>query len=748
MHYDLVFLSDEQGDYRRSRSAALEELLRKMGREALLGQKGGVHFVPAENAAEAVRAHAALYFDHKGSGESAAPALCLPAPQPLPEPGRLDWYWDEEQRFHLRSEHSLPPRSWCQLLSNGRMGALVSESALGFLWYKNARECPLSPWSGDILRTSGPETLEFLQDGRWQSVFADVCGAATHVTWDFGSARWEKCSGGVTLRVTVWVPPEGAVRHIRLESSAPLPIRWCLPLQLGPETPDAPATQVTLDAAGCFRAANPRCVFPDTVLEAVCTAPWTRRSSDRQSFLAGGDASPLRCGEPCFAGEFLLEQSATLSVGIGGTEGGSLEETLEHWRRLIQKCAARTGDAALDHLLGGWVQYQLFTARLLGRCSLYQQGGAVGFRDQLQDRVNALPLDPSGCREHILLCCAHQFEEGDVQHWWHEENKGVRTRCSDDLLWLCWAVCEYVRFTGDVALCRERAPFLCSEPLAEGEESRYETARQSEKQGSVLEHCRAALDLVLRRGSGSHGCLHMGGGDWNDGMDDVGKGGESVWLTLFFAQCAGDFAGLLERCGESGAAWYRKAAHSAVEAAERAWDGDHYLRGWYGDGTPLGRKGSEGGVDAVVQSFAALTPGIKEERADMALSTALAALYDEEGQLCRIFTPPYTERGRSPGYITGYGPGFRENGGQYTHAALFLARALYSRGRRAEGEKLLRCAVAEGRDMARYQAEPYVIPADIYANADCYGRGGWSWYTGSAGWFFRVAMEDMLGRWP
>ena len=747
VRYDLVFLSDEQGDYRRRRSAALEELLRKMGRDGLIGQKGGIHFADAKTAAEAVNAAAAIC----GGEVPAVPALTLPPAQPVPWGGTPDFYWDEDMSFRFRCEGSLPPRAWCHILTNGRFGALISEGGTGFLWYKNARECPLSPWSGDVYAAKGPETLEFFQDGRWQSVFAAADGAAVNITYGFGWAAFEKCSGGVTLRLSVWVPPDGAERRLRLESSAPLPIRWCLPLQLGSEKRDAAAVQTTLDSLGRFRAASRRCPFPGLTLEAECSAAWTRTATDRQSFLAGGEEKPLRCGEPCFAGEFMLEGSAELRIGTEQSEEGSMEAARQHWRRLIDRCSAKTGDALYDHLLGGWAQYQAMAGRILGRCSLYQQGGAIGFRDQLQDRVNTLPLDAEGCRSHILVCCAHQFEEGDVQHWWHEgagdTHRGVRTRCSDDLLWLPWALCEYVRFTGDTALCRETAPYLTAPPLAAGEDSRYELPERSEKSGSVLDHCRAALDLVLRRGSGSHGLLLMGSGDWNDGLDALGEGGESTWLTFFYARCAHDFAALLDQLGESGAAWYRKAAASAVAAGEKAWDGRGWLRGYYGDAAPLGKEGSEGGMDAVVQSFGAMAPGIDPQHAETALSSAVESLYDEEGRLCRIFTAPYTDRRRSPGYISAYGPGFRENGGQYTHAALFLARALFRQGRRQEAERILRCAIAEGRDSTVYEAEPYVIPADIYANIDCFGRGGWSWYTGSAGWFFRVAMEDMLGEW-
>jgi cyclic beta-1,2-glucan synthetase len=380
---------------------------------------------------------------------------------------------------------------------------------------------------------------------------------------------------------------------------------------------------------------------------------------------------------------------------------------------------------------------------------MYQSGGAVGFRDQLQDHVNLLWLDREACRRHILTCCAHQYVQGDVQHWWHpgpgETDKGVRTRCSDDLLWLPWAVCEYTDATGDLALCREAAPYIDSPVLEDRESSRYELPALSGEEGSVLDHCHRALWLVLQRGLGDHRLLLILSGDWNDGFDRMGPGAESVWLTWFASIVFHRFGLLLDALGEKEADRYEEAARSLGQSADQAWDGDHYLRGYYGDGTPLGADGEAGcAIDSVAQSFAAFCPYADRKKVDAALETALSRLWDRERHIIRLYDPPFAPEDRAPGYAVSYGPGFRENGGQYTHAAVWLARACFRTGRWADGAALLEDMVLSARTK-EYGAEPFVLAADVYTAPGREGRAGWSWYTGAAGWWYRTAWQDMLG---
>ncbi len=378
----------------------------------------------------------------------------------------------------------------------------------------------------------------------------------------------------------------------------------------------------------------------------------------------------------------------------------------------------------------------------MGRASLYQSGGAFGFRDQLQDAVNLLLLEPGYARERILDACRHQYEEGDVMHWWHplrSGDKGVRTRCSDDLLWLPWALCEYVEATGDLGICTREEPWRRSPELAPGERDRYE-APETVGAATVLAHARAALDRSLMRGVGAHGLPFFGSGDWNDAMDAID--GESVWLGWFASLCADRFAALLKRLEQPGAEEYHRAAEALGRAADAAWNGSWYRRGYWSDGEPLG---GDGRIDLLPQAFAALSPYADPKRAEAALDAALSRLVDEKHGLVKLFDPPFGEDERSPGSIVGYGRGWRENGGQYTHGALWLARACLRRGRLQEGLELLKMLLPETHEGRRWGAEPFVLAADVSSAPGHEGEAGWSWYTGSAGWFFRIAAEDLLG---
>lgn len=408
-------------------------------------------------------------------------------------------------------------------------------------------------------------------------------------------------------------------------------------------------------------------------------------------------------------------------------------------------CAGR--DADMNRYLGGWAAYQTLCCRLLARTSLYQNGGAFGFRDQLQDAVNLLLLDSAPAREQIGRACAHQFAAGDVCHWWHAgtgPEHGVRTRISDDLLWLPWAVCEYVEKTGDAEILSAEYPFLAGEELEENEHDRYQPLEPGAETGTVLEHCRRALMRVLARGVGAHGLLLIGTGDWNDAFDRVGAQGrgESVWLTWFFAITARKFAALV---GGHAAEQLALAADHCTRAAEGAWDGAWYRRGYYDDGRPLGSEAcGECRIDAIAQAFAALDTHADPGRVHTALTSAVEHLLDREHNVVRLFDPPITRRTPETGYVRSYGAGLRENGGQYTHGALWLAMALLRTGRTAEGAEILHAVLPAAHDPARYEGEPYVLAADI-AGGDNAGVAGWTWYTGAAGWYLRIAAEDLLG---
>ena len=737
--YDLVFLSESGGEYRPGPRLAVEELLRRLGQEGRIGKKGGCHF--ADSTAEpVVLANAALLLDESGKIPleplriSAEKPMVREQLSPLPA-GHYSPYgesWGENYSYVLRLRGLLPERARCQLLANEDFGALFSECGCVGLWAHNARECPLLPPCNDPLSVYSPEKLEMRINGRWVSLFARR-GEDCLVSYGFGYARWEKNADGIAVRLTATVPSGSNERIYTIETSESVEMRWRMPLRLSSEPRDASFCLLSRREDGCLQVSNKRCAFPGLKLTVRLSVPWLACNVTGEKH---------RMAAPALEGSFLAEGHVLLRVGIGELteEAESCQDTEKAWRDKLSLIRVKTASEELNRYMNGWSLYQTLCGRLWGRCSMYQSGGAIGFRDQLQDAVNLIDFDPSLARRQILLCANHMYEEGDVQHWWHPlptlVDRGCRSRCSDDLLWLVWALCEYTEKTGDKSLCGENAAYLHSLPLAKDETSRYELPELSSRRETVLEHCRRALELSLSRGKGQHGLLLMLGGDWNDGLDDMGEGAESVWLSFFWCICARSFADLLDSLKEKDGEFFRKNARELCMSCESCWNGSYWPRAYYGDGRQLGT------VDAVCQAFGAICPGVEKEHREIALSTAMKLLYDREHRLLKLSAEPYSAD-HSPGYISSYGPGFRENGGQYTHAALFLAHALFVCGRSGEGWTLLQCAMSEGRGES-YGLEPYLIPADVASNPRCVGRGGWSWYTGSAGWFYRVALEDLL----
>ncbi len=433
----------------------------------------------------------------------------------------------------------------------------------------------------------------------------------------------------------------------------------------------------------------------------------------------------------------------------------ALEGARGFWSDLTARIQVETPRPEIDLMLNGWLLYQNLGCRIWARSAFYQSGGAFGYRDQLQDAAALAAIRPDLTREQILLHAGQQFVEGDVLHWWHPApmGRGLRTRFSDDLLWLPAITAHYIQVTGDQAILHERAPFLTAEPLAPGEDEAYLRPVASGEVADLYEHCCRALDRSLTRGA--HGLPLMGTGDWNDGMNRVGREGrgESVWLGFFLYRILGDFQPFCEARSDRGRAArfrdYRTSLATALQAG--GWDGAWYRRAYYDDGTPLGSaQDAECRIDALAQSWAVISGAAPPPRAEQAMDALEAHLIDESQGLIRLLTPPFAETPKDPGYIKGYLPGVRENGGQYTHAACWSVIAMAGLGRRERAAALLamlspvsHTATAEG--VARYRLEPYAVAADVYGAAPHMGRGGWSWYTGSAGWWYRAALESVLG---
>nr|MCR5664848.1 hypothetical protein [Oscillospiraceae bacterium] len=632
--------------------------------------------------------------------------------------------------FVFETDGTLPERPWQQLLTNGRLGCLVTGSGCAFLWLDNARELPLTP-PPRLPEEAGAETLCALVGERSLSLFAANDGIPCRVRYAPGLAEWEKTLGGRRVKTTVFVSRDPAARITLVEGAEGLRLRWTLRPSLSADDPEALRCRTD---DGLFCAENPACVRPELRFWAGSSRPAAIEAGDGLLLACEAEGPTVFacgcCGEAALRG--LLKPAAAFAA---------LRESARGW---VERCAAfelESGEAALDRYMSPWAVYQTLAGRLYGRCSLYQIGGAYGFRDQLQDAANLLLLEPELLRERLLDACRHQYAEGDVMHWWHElpgGDRGVRTRCSDDLLWLVWALCEYCEATGDTAICAREEPGLSSPPLQSGERDRYEAAVPGAPL-TVLAHARNALACCLERGFGPHGLPLMGGGDWNDGLDRIG--GESVWLGWFLASVEARFAELLGRLGEAGGEELRGQAAAVARAAENSFNGRFYERGFRPDGTPYG----EDRLDSLAQSWAVLSGFGDPARARTALTAALGRLVDREHRLVKLFDPPWSADEPDPGYIAGCGEGFRENGGQYTHGAVWLAMACLRAGLRREGLELLRLLLPETHDARVYGAEPYVLAADVYAAPGREGEAGWSWYTGSSGWYFRAVCEELLG---
>lgn len=688
--FDLVFLLSEGGDYRQPIREELLEGLRDQDWSHRIGVKGGVYLLDAAQAAGPLQSVGLLlgtggsFPERKSAPEDTVKEINLSNVAEMPAIS-----WARSGAFSFQTGETLPPVGWSMMLCNGSFGWMTDETGGGHLWHGNAREQPLTRWQNDPLAIGGPEELLYQSGEEVCSFFAHADGMPCQVTYFPGNAKWEKTWRGRTIRCTAFVPP------------------------------DLDARILLLEAGGEGRVLYRR--------EGEAERSWSIR--DRLCLRTGPEGT-----EPI---DFTLADRL-------------FRETEDYWREKTGALWFDTPDQALDRYLNGWAPYQIIACRLFGRTSLYQNGGAFGFRDQLQDVCAVLPIVPELARAQILRACAHQYREGDVMHWWHPgqngaPDKGVRTRISDDLLWLPYALCEYLDQTGDRSLLNEQVEFLVSNVLAEGERERYEEPARSEERAAVLEHALRAADRVLDRGFGVHGLALMGTGDWNDGMDLVGAGGsgESVWLTWFLGLV---LRRLLPLCGEARSERYQAALAACARAANAAWDGEWFLRGYYDDGATLGSHADQAcQIDSLPQSFAVISGMGEPERTARGLRAALDRLFDREHAVVRLFTPPFDEGERDPGYIRGYLPGVRENGGQYTHAAVWLALACLRMDWRQEGWEVLRALLPSAHDPAGYRAEPYVLAADVYSNPLHQGRGGWSWYTGAAGWYYRTAVEELLG---
>lgn len=698
----------------------------------------------------------------------------------------------------------LPPMPWTNVIANEHFGFLVTETGAGCTWSRNSQANRLTPWSNDPVCDPHGEAL-YLRDESTGEFWSPLPGPAPapgpyEVRHGFGYSNFASSSHGLEQDVTMFAARHDPVKFVRVKlrqngdnaRSMSLFSYQHLVLGLLPETPSTIRTWLRSGVL-CATNTKPGDFADGIAFSYAITGAGTaaHMSCDRPAFVGenGILSSPFalrrptldgNCNgstDPCFARQlqFILQpgQSAEFCIVLGeATSEAALDELLARyrdpasadaalsevrlfWKSSVQTLQVRTPRPEIDSMLNGWLPYQALACRIWGRTAYYQSGGAFGYRDQLQDAGNLCFLWPDLTRRQILLHAAHQFSEGDVLHWWHEEpiGRGIRTHFSDDLLWLPYMTSHYVQTTGDAALLDETVGFLDAPVLAPGEGERYLKAVPGQAQASLYQHCCLALDRSLTRGA--HGLPLMGAGDWNDGMNRIGSGGrgESVWLGFFLFTILADFIALTRSRGDMERALRYEAyrANLGHSLNEAGWDGGWYRRAYYDDGTPLGTsQDTECRIDGLVQAWSVLSGAAPPDRASQALEAAEAQLISESDGLIRLLTPPFVDTPHDPGYIKGYVAGVRENGGQYTHAACWMVAALAKAGQRNRAGRLLALLsphwhTRNAEAVERYKVEPYVIAADVYGAAPHVGRGGWTWYTGSAAWAYRVAVESVLG---
>jgi len=779
--------------------------LSSVARVVLVGQRGSL-----ADQLDRLRAPAARATGRPRNGRDLEAVAAVPVPQDLEFFNGLGGFAEGGREYvTLLGPGQATPAPWINVVANPGFGFQVAAEGGGFTWALNSRENQLTPWSNDPV-TDRPGEVLYLRDEEsgelWGPTASPIRDQGAHYRARHGQgySRFEHSSHGIDLELTVYVPMGDPIKISRLKirdtshKARRLSITAYMEWVLGTSrAATAPSIVTSIDpVTGAMFANNPwNTAFGGRVAFADLAGSQTQWTADRREFLGrhgtldrpaaltARAALSRRVGaglDPCCALQTFVDIAADEMVEIvfflgqaaSATDAQSLlvhyrsldldaifRTVVQYWDEVLGMVQVRTPDRSLDIILNRWMLYQTLVCRMWARSALYQASGAYGFRDQLQDGMALALSRPALTREHLLRAARRQFIEGDVQHWWLPSNgdqsagPGVRTRIADDRVWLAYATAHYVETTGDAAVLDEEVPFLEGQALRPGEQDAFFQPVISDDTASLFEHCARALEQSLS--VGQHGLPLMGAGDWNDGMNRVGEmgRGESVWLGWFLHTSLVAFASLARARHQPSreTEWLTRAAALQSALEKEAWDGEWYRRGYFDDGTPLGSATSaECQIDSIAQSWSVISRAADPIRASRAMSSVDSHLIRRDEGLALLFTPPFDRTVLDPGYIKGYPPGIRENGGQYTHAATWsvIAYAQLGQGNRAWELFSLLNPINRTRtraDVHRYKVEPYVVAADVYSVAPHIGRGGWTWYTGSAGWMYRAGLEGILG---
>jgi cyclic beta-1,2-glucan synthetase len=701
-------------------------------------------------------------------------------------------------------EGSTTPEPWVNVIANPDFGFLVSESGSGFTWSLNSHENQLTPWSNDHVIDPSGEVLYVRDDATgevWNPTALPVRdeGGSYMVRHGQGYSRFLNGSHGILLDLVQFVPPNDPIKISRLtlqnnstrsrRLSVTAYVEWVLGSSRSAVAPYI-VTECDPQSKAIFARSLWSGEFGGRIAFADLAGKQTSYTADRTEFLGRNGTlehpaalewgSPLSGStgaglDPCAALQTSIElrpgAKAEIVFFLGQTENRErsrelielyraanldkiLSEVRRQWDDVLNAVQITTPDRAMDVVMNRWLLYQTLACRVWARAGFYQLSGAYGFRDQLQDAMALTIAKNEVTRRHLLRAAAHQFAAGDVQHWWHPPSgRGVRTRISDDRLWLPYAVIQFIEATGDASVLDEAVPFLEGDALADGQTEAYFQPVVSRASASLFEHCARSLDCSLD--VGVHGLPLMGTGDWNDGMNRVGQNGkgESVWLGWFLHTVLWEFSKIADARGEYERSEKWRIHVSGLKAAlERdGWDGAWYRRAYFDDGTPLGSiTNSECRLDSIAQSWGVITGAAEPGRGARAMTAVDQQLVRRPEGLIRLLAPPFDKTPLDPGYIKGYVPGIRENGGQYTHAAAWTVVAFAALGDGDKAGELFRMInpinrTASRAGVQRYKVEPYVVAGDVYAEAPHIGRGGWTWYTGSSGWLYRAGLEWILG---